>query len=100
MNRIELTRPGIQASTQVIKDNPLLELLSPEAAFLIHSQSHQQDLPEGALAWDVGDEISDIFFPISGMLSIGVPTPDGHAIEVGTIGRQGAAGLYDQAGRS
>ena len=85
---------------RVFSDNPLLEMLSLRAASLIRGHSRQQDLPEGALAWNVGDEISDIFFPISGMISIRVPTPDGHAIEVGTIGRQGAAGLYEQAGRS
>jgi CRP-like cAMP-binding protein len=74
-------------------------MLSPQAAALIRSQSRQQDMPEGTLAWDMGDEISDIFFPISGMISVRVLTPDGHAIEVASIGRQAAAGLYEQAGR-
>jgi CRP-like cAMP-binding protein len=85
---------------RVFSDNPLLEMLSLRAASLIRGHSRQQDLPEGALAWNVGDEISDVFFPISGMISIRVLTPDGHAIEVASIGRQGAAGLYEQAGRS
>jgi CRP-like cAMP-binding protein len=100
MSRSEPVRAGVQAFSQAFSDNPLLEMLSPQAASLIRSGLHQQDLPEGALAWDVGDEISDIFFPISGMISIRVPTPDGHAIEVATVGHPGAAGLYEQAGRS
>jgi CRP-like cAMP-binding protein len=100
MSRSGLVRPGVQAFLQVFDENPLLEMLSPQAALLFHNQLRQQDLPEGLLAWDVGDEISDIFFPISGMISVRVLTPDGHAIEVATIGRQGAAGLYEQVGRS
>jgi CRP-like cAMP-binding protein len=34
------------------------------------------------------------------MISIRVPMPDGHAIEVANIGRREAAGFYEQAGRS
>jgi CRP-like cAMP-binding protein len=99
MSRSEPTRPGVQAFLQVFNDNPLLEMLSPQAISLIRSQSRQQDLPEGVIAWDMGDEISDIFFPITGMISVRVLTPDGHAIEVASIGRQTAGGLYEQAGR-
>jgi CRP-like cAMP-binding protein len=100
MSRTELVSPGIQAIPQVLDDSPLLEMLSSQAASLIRSQSRQQDLREGMLAWDMGDELSDIFFPISGMISVRVLTPDGHAIEVASVGRQAAAGLYEQPGRS
>jgi CRP-like cAMP-binding protein len=100
MSRSEPVRAGIEAFSPVFHDNPLLEMLSPQAASLIRNQSRQLDLPEGMLAWNVGDEISDIFFPVSGMISIRVLTSDGHAIEVATVGRQGAAGLYEQVGRA
>jgi CRP-like cAMP-binding protein len=97
MSRREPVRPGIEPFPQVLSENPLL---SPQAASLIRSQSRQQDLPEGVLAWDMGDESSDIFFPISGMIAVRVLTPDGRAIEVASIGRETAGGLYEQAGRS
>ncbi len=99
MSRGEPVHSGIQPFSQMLSDNPLFEMLSPHAAALIRSQSRHQDLPEGMSAWDMGDEVSDIFFPISGMISVRVLTPDGHAIEVASIGRQAAGGLYEQAGR-
>jgi CRP-like cAMP-binding protein len=100
MSRGEPALPGIEAFSHVFNEISLLEMVSPQAASLLRSQSRQQELPEGALAWDVGDEISDFFFPISGMISVRVLTSDGHAIEVAAIGRQGAVGLYEQVGRS
>jgi CRP-like cAMP-binding protein len=75
-------------------------MLPPGAASLIRRHLRHQDLPEGESTWEMGDEVSDIFFPITGMISVRVFTPDGHAIEVASIGRQTAGGLYEQAGRS
>jgi hypothetical protein len=31
-------------------------------------------------------------------ISVSVPTEDGHHVEVGTIGREGAAGFFDELG--
>jgi CRP-like cAMP-binding protein len=90
-------RPG---NFPAFDEHPLLKMLSPQLASFIRGQSRQQHMQEGALAWNIGDEISDVFFPITGMFSVRVLTPAGHAIEVASIGRWAGAGLYEQAGRS
>jgi CRP-like cAMP-binding protein len=99
MSRNEPVRPGSQPFLQVLGDLPLLEMLSPQSGSFLRSHLRQQDLPEGVLAWDEGDQASDVFFPITGMISLRVLTADGHAIEVASIGRQSGGGLYELAGR-
>jgi CRP-like cAMP-binding protein len=96
MSRFRSLRP---ACPHAPGENRLLEMLTPQAASFVHRQSDQQDLPEGALVWDIDAEFSDIFFPHTGMLSVRVLTADGHAIEVASVGRQGAAGICGRGGR-
>ncbi|MBO0757796.1 MAG: Crp/Fnr family transcriptional regulator [Bradyrhizobiaceae bacterium] len=53
------------------------------------------DYPEGTALWDAGDQVRQVVFPVSGTISIRVPTKDGHGIEVATIGHEGAVGFHD-----
>jgi len=41
----------------------------------------------------LGEEIDFVYFPIRGLVSIVTPLADGSAVEVGTIGEEGAVGL-------
>jgi CRP-like cAMP-binding protein len=47
--------------------------------------------------WDVGAPVGQIFFPLSGLISIRVPTGT-RVIEVANIGREGAAGVSEGSG--
>ena len=88
-----LMRPALQAAGR--DRNLVLAGLSPQASSALHKHMREQELAEGAVLWDAGGHPSDIFFPHSGMISIRVPSKEGHAIEVATIGRESAAGAYD-----
>jgi CRP-like cAMP-binding protein len=90
---VALTRPAFQAAGR--ERNLILAGLSPQASSLLHKHMREQELAEGAVLWGAGGHPSDIFFPLSGMISIRVPSKEGHAIEVATIGREGAAGVHD-----
>jgi CRP-like cAMP-binding protein len=99
MNQLEGIVPHLPVSSWAFDVNPLLEGLSPVASSLLRGHARLQDIAEGTVLWDTGDEVGDAFFPVSGMISIRVLTREGHTIEIATAGREGAAGLYDHAGR-
>ena len=66
----------------------LLSALSGETGRLLGRDLRQCDFREGAAVWDAGSDGGQIFLPISGTISIRVPTRNGHGIEVATIGRE------------
>src|SRR5262249_6031002 len=75
-----------------------LSALSGETTRLIGSDLRQHLFEQGAVLWDPESDTKQIFFPISGVVSIRVPCRDGHRIEVATIGPEGAAGFHDSSG--
>jgi CRP-like cAMP-binding protein len=75
--------------------NSLLAAASAKTLSKLNNQFREVDYPEGTILWDPGDQIRQIVFPVSGTISIRVPTKDGHGIEVATIGHEGAVGFHD-----
>ena len=51
------------------------------------------DLDVGARLYDVGEELTHIYLPHTGLVSMVVVTEDGREVEAATIGREGAVGL-------
>ena len=49
-------------------------------------------LQQGMVLMESGDEVDQIYFPISGMLSLLAVLRDGKAIETATVGREGVVG--------
>jgi len=49
-------------------------------------------MAQGTLLFDVDHEVDQIFFPLSGMVSLLVILKNGNAIETATIGREGVVG--------
>ena len=49
-------------------------------------------LPQGVTLSEPGDEITEVFFPHDGMLSLLAVMRDGKAIETATVGREGVVG--------
>jgi CRP-like cAMP-binding protein len=72
----------------------------PAAVFAV-LQPHLRppDFAEGAVLWEAGEAADQIYFPRSGVISLRVPTRSGDGIEVGSVGRQAAAG-FGHAGSS
>jgi CRP-like cAMP-binding protein len=78
--------------------NLLLAALAPEVADLLRKHLCEHEFDEGTVLWHAGHAAGLVFFPVSGFISIGVPTTDGHVIEVAVIGREGAVGFEDRSG--
>lgn len=75
------------------QDNRLLAALPPEMLTLMGNDLHQLSLSPGAVLYQPGEAIDDIYFPQTGMISLLVITKGGGAIEASTVGREGAVGL-------
>ena len=71
------------------RDNRLLAIWPPET--LPHLTPHLKhvSLAQGTVLLEPGDEIDQIYFPQTGMISLLVVTKDGTTIETSTIGRDG-----------
>jgi CRP-like cAMP-binding protein len=63
---------------------PDLDLLLPQLRFV--------DLPQETILFEAGGEISRIFFPHSGIVSLVVELSSGEMIEAAMIGREGVVG--------
>jgi CRP-like cAMP-binding protein len=76
--------------------DPLANLLLanlPRADFsLIEAHLTVCPFTQGTVLAEVGDEIDQVYFPLSGMISLLTILKDGKAIEAATIGRGGVSG--------
>jgi CRP-like cAMP-binding protein len=78
--------------------NLLLAGLSSEASFLLYRHMKEREFAKRTVLWEADAPTGRIFFPVSGLISIRMPTGDGKAIEVAIIGREGAAGIQEGLG--
>lgn len=77
------------------EENGLLAAVSTDAFSLLRPHLRQHALEKGTLLWDVNESIGHIYFPHSGLISITLLGSEGQYIEVGSIGPESAAGLYE-----
>src|SRR5262249_48700747 len=90
-NGLMLERPA-QSLTRAT-GNRLLAAL-PEAAFaLLEPDLRQVSLPHGAVCYEAGSPIDQVYFPQTGMISLLVSTSDGDVVETSSVGHDGAVGL-------
>src|SRR4051812_24781602 len=47
------------------------------------------ELPQGTILGEPGQEVSDVYFPLAGMVSLVVVMRNGKALETATVGREG-----------
>jgi CRP-like cAMP-binding protein len=55
-------------------------------------------LEQGAMLYEVGDEVDHVHFPLSGMISLVFVMLDGKGIETATVGREGVFGAMSGLG--
>ena len=55
-------------------------------------------LAQGDVVYEAGDEVDQVYFPLSGMISLLVVMQDGKAIETATVGREGTVGAMSGVG--
>jgi CRP-like cAMP-binding protein len=99
------TRDAITAGASYAQTHPdgrngLLAALSANALSLIKPHLHHRDFPKGSLLWAAGEPVDHIYFPQSGLISIAIPILKAQCIEVGSVSREGAIGVYDTLGSS
>jgi CRP-like cAMP-binding protein len=70
----------------------LRHLTAPERERL-GAAGERQELVAGAVLQEPGEEITRIYFPLSGVISMLAVLSTGQATEVATVGREGFAGL-------
>jgi CRP-like cAMP-binding protein len=85
-------------ATQGHRDNRLLAALPPDTLALLGRDLRQVSLQQGAILLEPGDQLEDIYFPQTGLISLSVLGRDGGAIETATVGREGAVGLHGSLG--
>jgi CRP-like cAMP-binding protein len=59
---------------------------------LLAAHMTTEQLAQGVVLLEDGEEFEQVYFPLSGMLSLLVVMSDGKAIEVATVGREGVVG--------
>jgi CRP-like cAMP-binding protein len=73
-------------------DNKLLAALPRSQFNLLVPHLTATALPQGAVVYETGDEVDQVYFPHKGMFSLLVVMRDGKAIETATVGREGVIG--------
>src|SRR5262245_59291269 len=88
------TNRSSAASTEGQRNhNACLSVLSTSALSILKPHLIEATLTEGAILWDAKRPATDVYFPVSGLISIVLAMPDGECVEVGSIAREAAAGL-------
>lgn len=73
--------------------NRCLAALSADAFARLRPHLKEVIVSAGDLLWESDRRQTQTYFPASGLISITLPMQDGAAIEVGSVGCEGAAGL-------
>lgn len=81
-----------------LRSNQLLASLPRDTLALLERDLKQTPLAEGFVCFEAGDPIDQIYFPHSGLVSLMVPAGT-TAVEIASIGCEGAAGLQRALGR-
>jgi CRP-like cAMP-binding protein len=76
------------------RGNRLLAALAPKAFELMRPDLRLISLKQSHELYQPGDDIDQIYFPQTGLLSLRVVTKNGRFVETSTIGREGAVGLH------
>ena len=80
------------SSTGLPLDNRLLASLPRDHFDRLLPHLSTISLTQGIVLFEAGDEVDQIYFPHSGMLSLLAVLRDGKAIETATVGREGVVG--------
>jgi CRP-like cAMP-binding protein len=80
------------------RDNRLLAALPAETLAAMAGDLQRATLAQGAVLYEPGDVIGNIYFPQTGLISLLIVTKDGNTIETSIVGREGALGLHSAFG--
>lgn len=80
-------------SPRALFRNRLLSTLPPTEYQGLLPKLKMVHLPKGRIIYDQGDQVSNVYFPLDGMLSMLSITEDGSTVEVAMVGNEGVVGL-------
>jgi CRP-like cAMP-binding protein len=78
--------------------NKLLNALPQSDFQLLHPRLKTIHLAQGTVLHESGNKVDEVYFPLSGMISLLVVMRDGKAIETATVGREGVVGAMSGLG--
>jgi CRP-like cAMP-binding protein len=74
--------------------NACFAALSPSAQSLLRPHLTEIALSEGTVLWGSQGSTTDIYFPVSGLISVVLAMPNGELVEVASIAREAGVGPY------
>jgi CRP-like cAMP-binding protein len=91
---IALNRVDAFTNASVNNRNGLLAALEPFDFALLHPHLRQLSLTAGATLQEQEAPVEQIYFPLSGLVSLVTVMEAGEVVETATVGRQGAVGAF------
>lgn len=76
-----------------ISNNYVLDSLPQEEYALLQPHLEDVELQQGEILHQVREQITEVYFPTSGLLSWVNSTPQGEEVEMGVTGNEGMAGI-------
>jgi len=61
-------------------------------------QAHLVPLETGQVLYSLGDRLTQVYFPVSGLIGILSETPDGEMIDSALVGAEGSVGVFEACG--
>jgi len=83
----------VDATLQSHRDNRLLAAIGRQTFQLMQPHLRSISMIQGHELYEPGDDIDQIYFPQSGLISLLVLGKNGSSVETSTVGREGALGL-------
>src|SRR5262249_4418895 len=86
-------------TTQMMGENFLLTALGPKSHAILVPHLKITPLMHSLVLLEQDAAVSTVYFPVRGMISLLTPMASGEAIELATIGSDGAIGFLEAVGR-
>lgn len=74
-------------------DNLWIASLHPSDRARIEPHLHERSFAQGQVLYDAGEAVDDVWFPLTGVVSLMTVLDDGRMIETAAIGREGLVGV-------
>ena len=74
-------------------DNLWIAALDPADRKRLEPHLKRRPFAQGQVLYDAGEEVSDVWFPVSGVVSLMTLLPDDRMVETAAIGREGLVGI-------
>jgi len=83
----------VSDDSDAARGNAVLDLLDDATLVELQASLEPVELPRGLELYKVGGVVEHVYFPLSGVISLLHELEQGEVVEVGTVGRDGMAGL-------